>query len=218
MGFVEQIDAFDLSPACLEWTRKLAGRKGWRNITYRQADINTVRLEPGAYDCVISVAALHHVTRLENIFGEVRRALKPGGLFFYNEYVGPNRMQWSDRVLEEVNAILARIPRRYRLQVSGGVKTEEQRVPPEAMTKVDPSEAVRSEEILPLTEEYFDVVEKREYGGAILMPLFMNIIENFDAGREEDRKILDHCLERERTLLTAGEILANGAVVVCRGK
>jgi len=218
MGFADRIDAFDLSPACLEWARELASGRRLDNISYFPADINTVRLEPDLYDCAISVAALHHVSNLEHVFAEVAGALKPGGLFFFDEYIGPNRMQWTDRVLEETNRLLAGFPRRYRRMVSGGVKTAEERVPVEKMIETDPSEAVRSKEIIGLAGEYFDIAEKREYGGAILMPLFMNIIGNFDAGRAEDREILDRCLERERSLLAAGEIPANGAVVVCRKK
>jgi hypothetical protein len=39
----------------------------------------------------------------------------------------------------------------------------------------DPSEAVRSDEILPLLEQHFDILEKRFYGGTLLHVLFASI-------------------------------------------
>jgi len=218
MDFAERIDAFYYSQSCLDWAREKASEKGLDNINYWQADINEIKLKRNHYDFVISVAALHHVADLEHVLSEINGSLKPGGLFFYDEYVGPNRMQWTDEVLNEVNRILATIPRRFRKQVLGGRKEKEERVSIEKMIEIDPTEAVRSEDILPLTGQYFEVLEKREYGGAIMMPLFMNIIGNFDASREEDRRILDYCLNREKELLRDGVIPANGVVVVCRKK
>jgi 2-polyprenyl-3-methyl-5-hydroxy-6-metoxy-1,4-benzoquinol methylase len=218
MDFAESIDAFDYSQACLDWAREKASEKGLDNINYWQADINEIKLQRNHYDFVISVAALHHVDNLEHVLQEINGSLKPGGLFFYDEYIGPNRMQWTDEVLAEVNRVLATMPSRYRRQVSGGMKKKETRVPIEKMIEIDPTEAVRSEDILPLTGKYFEVLEKREYGGAILMPLFMNIIGNFDASREEDRRILDYCLKLEKELLEDGVLPANGVAVVCRKK
>ncbi len=218
MGFASQIDAFDYSQACLDWASELASGDGLNNINYWQANINEINLKPDNYDCVIAIAALHHVSNLEHVLEEINRSLKPGGLFFYDEYVGPNRIQWSDDVLKIVNHVLKIIPSRYRKSVSGALKKREERVSVEKMIEIDPTEAVRSEDILPLTGRYFEVLEKREYGGAILMPLFMNIIGNFDANRDEDRRILDFCLYLEKMLLEKRVLTANGAVVVCRKK
>ena len=94
----------------------------------------------------------------------------------------------------------------------------EERVPVEKMIEIDPTEGVRSEEIIPLSEKYFTILARKEYGGAILMPLFMNIVGNFDAEREADRQILDYCLSREKELLRDGDLPANGVVVICRKK
>jgi len=155
MGFAAEIDAFDYSRACLEWARDLAAQEGIKNIHYRQADINTIDLPPERYDFVVSVAALHHVQNLEHALGQISRSIKPGGLFFYDEYVGPNRMQWSDEVLKIVNSTLKIIPSRYRRSVTGGLKEKQERVTVEQMIEIDPTEAVRSEDILPLTGRYF---------------------------------------------------------------
>ena len=201
-GYASAIDAFDASAGVLRWARDLAREKGLSNINYRQADLNTERLPAGEYDVVVSVAALHHLLDLEHGLDEIRRCLKPGGYLVFDEYVGPNRMQWSDRALEIVNEILSFLPARLRVQARHGIiKEREERVAVEKMKEIDPTEAARSEDILPLVKERFERVEVKPYGGALLMPLFMNIIGNFDSRRPEDRLVLDFCLELEKILL-----------------
>ena len=44
---------------------------------------------------------------------------------------------------------------------------------------VDPSEAVRSAEIVPVLQQYFDLVELRPLGGTILQFLLADIAGNF---------------------------------------
>ncbi len=217
MGFASRVDAFDTSESCLEWASELAAKEGLSGIEYRLADANTVELPKEAYDFAVSVAALHHVENLEHLLAQVSASLKPGGWLVFDEYVGPNRMQWSDRVLEIVNEVLGILPERYRISVRDGLpKVREERFPVEKMIEIDPSEGVRSEEIIPLVERYFQLAARRQYGGAILMPLFMNIVGNFDAAREEDRMILDFCLLLEKTLLREKVVPANGVLGVAR--
>lgn len=217
MGFAERVDAFDSSPACVDWARELAVQEGRTGIEYSVADANCIELPAETYDFVFSAAALHHVENLEHLFAQISASLKPGGWLVFDEYVGPNRMQWTDQVLEIVNGILEFLPDRFRVNVrAGSPKKREERVPIAKRIKIDPSEAVRSQEILPLAGRYFDLVEIREYGGAILMPLFMDIIGNFDAARQEDRLILDFCLLLEKTLLREKVVPANGVLGVAR--
>lgn len=128
-------------------------------------------------------------------------------------------MQWADDVIGIVNSVLATMPARYKKKIYDGlIKEMEERVSVESMIEMDPTEGVRSEEIIPLSERYFTILERKEYGGAILMPLFMNIVSNFDASREEDRIIMDFCLLLEKTLLESGIIPANGMLMVCGKK
>jgi SAM-dependent methyltransferase len=217
--FANRVDAFDGSVAAIEWARDLAVEEGLQGINYWHDDVNTIQLEKNSYDVVMSMAALHHVLNLEHVMQEVSGALKPGGLLIYDEYVGPNRIQWDDKTLQIVNSILEILPDRYKVKTQyGNLKTEENRVPIERMIQIDPTEAIRSEDIIRLSEKYFDVVDRKFYGGAILFPLFMNIVGNFDADRESDRLTMDFCLNVEKILLREKVILPNFAVMVCRTK
>lgn len=48
---------------------------------YAFADLNTVELPVAAYDAVVVWDSLHHVSHLERLLEQVRRTLKPGGIF-----------------------------------------------------------------------------------------------------------------------------------------
>ena len=51
------------------------------SVEYTYADLNNVSLPTGEYDAVVVWNSLHHVQDLERLLEEVRRALKPGGVF-----------------------------------------------------------------------------------------------------------------------------------------
>jgi ubiquinone/menaquinone biosynthesis C-methylase UbiE len=51
------------------------------SVEYAYADLNEVSLPAGEYDAVVVWDSLHHVRDLERLLGEIRRALKPGGVF-----------------------------------------------------------------------------------------------------------------------------------------
>ena len=82
------------------------------------------------------------------------------------------------------------------------------------MKESDPSEAVRSSEIVPLLSRYFRVVEFTGYGGSLLHDLLLDIAGNFT---EENSGSLDHLkrlFELEDDLLASGRLSHDFAVVV----
>jgi hypothetical protein len=89
---------------------------------------------------------------------------------------------------------LGLLPARYRkLWHSAEVKREAFR-PSRLLVRLgDPSEAVESARILPLLHEIFEVVEVKEYGGAILHMLFHAIGHHFRGDDEETGRWLGYC-------------------------
>ena len=79
---------------------------------------------------------------------------------------------------------------------------------------IDPSEAVRSAEIMPVLETMFDVIEYRPLGGTILQFLLANIAGNFqdDMGKQ----LLEVLLHLEDTLMACGDIPSDFAYIVAR--
>lgn len=80
----------------------------------------------------------------------------------------------------------------------------------------DPSEAVRSAEIIPLLQRFFEVVEVRPLGGSLLHLLLDDIAGNFDPSLGADAALLEMLFAVEDALIAAGVLGHDFAVVVCR--
>ena len=82
---------------------------------------------------------------------------------------------------------------------------------------VDPSEGVRADEIIPLVRRYFPDVEVRHYHGSLLhYALDDRFFERYDDTSEQDRLVLDALADLERSLIEAGELESDHAVIVAR--
>ena len=82
----------------------------------------------------------------------------------------------------------------------------------------DPFEAIHSEEILPVTAKYFEIIEERDMGGTILHMLFSEIVNNFDDLKEEQRTIIKLLCYFEKMLIESCQVGSDFKLVVCRKK
>lgn len=87
---------------------------------------------------------------------------------------------------------------------------------PREIVMWDPSEAVRSAEILPLLHEFFEVVEVRPWGGTVFNFLLDDIAANSDPERATDAGLLNLVLNAERELIDCGDLHSDFALVVAR--
>ena len=131
-----------------------------RPIDYFIDDINSMKkIQESKYDAIFNFAVLHHATEVEHALQKLAKALKNNGLMFNEEYVGPARNQYSDQHLNLMLEIMSDLPEKFRSKV-GFLR------PPLANFRVEPSEAIHSDLILPLIPKYFDTiipVEKINY-------------------------------------------------------
>ncbi|MHC4220875.1 MAG: class I SAM-dependent methyltransferase [Planctomycetota bacterium] len=219
-GKFKSIDAYDLSVPRIEYANKTAREKGFAEIiNYRVSNAYEVQLSENSYDVVFGEMALHHFTPLKEIFRRINKALKPGGYFIVNEYVGPTRMQWPKRQLEIVNDVLHLLPKKYRIKWDTGFVKD--KVFSQSILRMllgDPSEGIESEKIRPLLQEIFEVAEIKEYGGAILQPLLSNIGHNFLSDDDETQRYLQLCFDAEDTFLNSKEIQSDFIIAVCAKK
>src|SRR5262245_38882502 len=95
-NFARLHEGIDISDQAIRVAIEKAQASGLTHLRYRMGNLNDVALEPAAYDVIFGISSIHHVQRLEYLFGQVRQALKPGGYFFLDEYIGPNRFQWPE--------------------------------------------------------------------------------------------------------------------------
>src|ERR1051325_499467 len=96
-GIVETVEAFDLSEKSLELARQAAEGEGMaQRVRYFIADFNTVELPPNHYDLICFHQSVHHVSALEHLFAQVRRAITDDGLLYLDEFIGPSRTYWDE--------------------------------------------------------------------------------------------------------------------------
>jgi 2-polyprenyl-3-methyl-5-hydroxy-6-metoxy-1,4-benzoquinol methylase len=117
-NFAKLHDAIDVSETAIHQAKQQAEAAGLPQIRYRLADLNSLELDPDRYDVIFGVSSVHHVAGLEHLYEQVQRALRPGGYFFLDEYIGPTQFQWTDEQLEAINAELRSLPGTLRRSVS----------------------------------------------------------------------------------------------------
>ncbi len=212
------VDAFDASPESIRVATELAGKEGMgERIRYAVSDINRLALEPAAYDFVIAKMSLHHFERLDHIYAEISRSLKPGGVFMFNEYVGPTRFQWTDLQLKLVNQLLQILPEKHRRSaLTGEVLREITRPTVEEMIRMDPTEAVNSAAIIPTLSKHFEILEHKNYGGNFLHLLLNHVMANFDVEDEMQASLLRSIFLLERTLVEQKVLDSDFCFVVAR--
>lgn len=214
-----RFEAFDAAPGAVEVARQLANEHGVGDrAAYFVADLNEHTFEPQRYDAAFASMAVHHIRNLEHFFEQLRRSLKPGSLFISNEFVGPNQFQWTDRQMHIADELLNTLPERYRRSlVSGHIKSRVTRQPISNMNAVDPTEAIRSADIIPVMRNYFEMVEQVDYGGTVLNLVLEEIAGNF-RDTEEDLAILKPLFEAERRYLDTGVLSSDFTVLVARSR
>ncbi len=157
------IDAFDGSLHSLRAARRAADEEGYSGrIRYFAADFNQPALPRDTYDIVFANQSLHHVAELEKLFRALLHAMKPGAVLYLDEYIGPSRTEWNDEVIAPHRAAFAELPAAVR-------KSDFLPLP---IQSDDPSEAVRSSEIMSQLAIGFDLEEARSYGGNLLAVLY----------------------------------------------
>ena len=215
-NFCRRHDALDIAEESIREARDAARQAGLDHIRYEVSDVNRIELPAQTYDCVWGVHSVHHLAELEHVFGQVRRALKPGGYFVLNEFIGPTRFQWTHRQLDVINGLLRTLPPklRARCDTTRTVKSEVKRPTIAEMRRIDPSEAIRSAEILPLLPRYFEVVEVKGYGGTVLQMLLHEIAGNFQNADPATSAILEAICDLEDELIALGDLPHDFALIV----
>jgi GT2 family glycosyltransferase/SAM-dependent methyltransferase len=213
LGIARMFSGYDLSESAISKAQALANAEGFNNFQYEVRDLECQGIVESNVPLIFAHSALHHIARLEGLLDSVLTALRPGGIFHVNEYVGPDRFQWTDRQLAEMNDFLQTLSERYRRLPDGGLRSRVDRPTIDHMLKFDPSEAVRSSEIEKLVTERFKIIERRPLGGALLHIAISGIAQNFDPAQEEDRVHLKRLIDLEDRL-TADGVLASDFLVI----
>jgi SAM-dependent methyltransferase len=208
-GASAHLDVYDPSIAVLATLRRaadgttpLAGRP--TAVRFVRADLNFVELPDESYDVVWATGTLSRVVNLEYLLAQIERALRPGGLLAFNDYVGERRLQYDPDRLVRVNAVLATVPARFR--IGDGPIT------PAPLPYLTPLCGIRSDELLAQAAARFEPVHVRMTGA--LFPLLLAV----DLGRmaREAPDLLERLVAAEQEAAGAGNSRPCGAYAVFR--
>jgi Methyltransferase domain len=220
VDIANRFEAMDLSPEAIDVARREADavRLGDR-VSYEARDLNSVQLNPGGYDAVFAVQTLHHIEALEHLLDQIRRSLTDRGLLVVHEYVGPTRFQFAADRLPLMNDLLLALPESHRRSLrTGHLKTEVLRPKEKEVYGVDPSESVRSDEIMGLIEERFEIVYRADFGGTLLQFVLSDIAGNFDPADPKDVAMIDLVCLYEKTLIDKGVLPSDFVYLVAQSR
>jgi ubiquinone/menaquinone biosynthesis C-methylase UbiE len=216
-GLFSTLAAYDASTASLDLARREAAEAGLTGVRFETIDLDRFALPAAAFDVVVMNMALHHVREIRPALEAIRTALAPGGALLLNEFVGPRQFQFPDTQLEAVRTLLEALPERYRIDsTSGRPKEEYVRMPVEHWNVADPSEAIRSDLILPEVGRLFEIVVRVDYGGTILNLLLEHIVHNFDATDERDAALVRLLSAAEALLVDSGVLASDFTAIAAR--
>lgn len=89
--------ASDLDPAMVRLARARLRRFGAARLQLAVADAAAIGAPDGAFDAVFDFGIIHHIPNWRRAVGEVRRVLRPGGRFFFEEVTRHALQRWSYR-------------------------------------------------------------------------------------------------------------------------
>jgi SAM-dependent methyltransferase len=203
----------DIADQVIASVNETLQREGPANLTLRHGDFNQLDLPADSMQILLGLGAIHHVENLEGMWQQARHALSPGGVVLAQEYVGPNRFQWTAAQIQAGDHALEHIvPEEHKVhhRTIG-------RPALEFMIEMDPSEAVRSAEIVPTCRAAgFTIDSLTSAGGALLQPVLMHQIHTFDPANWSHNLVLSRLFEAEDRLMSEGVLVDDFAMLVAR--
>jgi len=166
-GGSERLDVYELSPHAIRLVRASLGPLRQR-VRFIRADLNFAELPAAAYDLIWSSGCLHHIVNLEHLLAQIERALRPGGIFAFHDYVGERRRQYSPARLARVNALLDSVPPRFRRGDLAPVR-------PPTGDDLSPFCGMRPTELLPLAAARFTPLHVATFGYLFPLPLLLDL-------------------------------------------
>ena len=207
-GLIDHIKLYELAKNRIEEGKKLAKRYGIEDkVEFVYGDAFKLETTGEQYDLVLWLNAIHHMMDTRMAIEWSNDVLLPGGFFIMDDYVGPNRFQWSRIVMEYCNMARAKFPKSIFRRSEKFKKKRHQVmrvVDQNLVSGVDPSEAADSSRILEAISFSFPRREEFLYSSGV-STLALNDISS----RILDEKyypLIDHAIELDLELVEKGHI------------
>lgn len=197
------IEATDISEKSIIKARILA-KENNLSINYRSGDFKQLVYDKNSFDVILFSSSLHHFEDVSTFLkNNVKPLLNENGILVINEYVGPNRLQWTNQQLKKANELLKELPMNYKLLYDNKtIKKKVYRPGIFRMLLVDPSEAPDSANIVSALNSNFKVLEQTNLGWNILHILLKGIAHNFCNDENETQDLLTNLFSEEDQFVT----------------
>lgn len=195
----EKIVCVDIAKSLLNKAEEIANSKNLTNIEFLCTDLYKYDFQKESFDLVIFNSSLHHFKDIDKLLSEkVKYCLKKEGKLMINEYVGPDKLQFTADQIKVINQGIQLIDKKYRKR--SGTTIYKNKFYGSGLLRMyvaDPSECVESSQILPSIRKHFTILEEKPIGGNILMGVFKDIAYNFIEIDSEKEKIMQKLFDLE---------------------
>lgn len=206
-GVVQAFDLYELADTRIAAGREMAQKQQLLlHAHFIQGDAFQLANEPEQYDLVHWNNSLHHMLNVEAAVDWSWKILKPGGLFYMDDFVGPDRFQWSPQMLLAATAVRQSLPDRLLVnphKPATMLPRIVKKPDPEKLRQSDPSEAADSSRILNCVQRRFPGADIVLTGGVIYHLALSDLLANFT--EEGDLPLLERLLEVDDICTAMGE-------------
>lgn len=216
-GLCQRLEAFDDDAEAIAAARAEATRAGLDGLHFFHADFASVSLPAAQFDFVYASDALHRVGDLEALFARLHASMRPDGLLFAKEYIGPARMQYAPAHLDWIDRVLRCLPPEKRRERGspGAVRERFQPLAAADFERTGSREMIRSDEIVPVMRNWFDV-EVLSLGMTLVYDALRGLVHHFDPDDPADVALLDALLLADDAVERGGLVPACFACLVAR--
>lgn len=216
-GLVEEFDLFELSVERVQQGQVIASKLNLtQKICFHLEDAFEI-IGPSSYDFVHWNNSLHHMPNVPEAVSWSYRTLKQGGMFYLDDYVGPNRFQWSQEMIEVASSVRRILPEKYLVHPRDRdryLPTSIVSPDPKKVIEQDPSEAGDSERTIDALRLYFPNIKIILTGGVIYSLALSDVYSNFDWDNQNDKTLLKSLLLLDESLARYGLTLYAAALAI----
>jgi len=195
----KRIVGIDIASTSIQEARDEAKKANFFHLDYYIGDFTKQVFESKTFDVILFNSSLHHFHNIDSLLQQqVMTLMKEDGVLILFEYVGPNRLQWTNEQLRKANEVLCELPEHLRVRFqSNSIKRHTYRPGLWRMKLNDPSEAPDAENLLAAVHHHFDIVIERRVMYNIAHLVLKDIAHHFLNGDDEAKKWLSFILQQE---------------------
>jgi GT2 family glycosyltransferase/2-polyprenyl-3-methyl-5-hydroxy-6-metoxy-1,4-benzoquinol methylase/glycosyltransferase involved in cell wall biosynthesis len=205
------LECLEINSVMLARGKEIAKSNGvFENMKFVEADFNTW-VSGKKYDGVMANQSLHHVTRLEHLFDQIKTSLHENGSFVISDMIGRNGHQRWPEAMEIVNKYWSELPQSYKFNVLlNRLETEYENWD----CSKEGFEGIRAQDVLPLLLQRFQCEKFIGFGNAIDIFVDRCFGHNFNIESEWDKSFIDRVHSEDESEILSGNLKPTHMIAV----